>query len=191
MAEQIIQQTHRISAIVQSLVGFSHSGMQADLPSRQELVNMHGTADEAIQLLALQQDDRGIRFNNLCDPALSIIADHQRIMQVLLNLLTNARDASPDNAIVDVTNSSNADQVSLAVTDYGSGIPEHLQNRVFEPFFTTKDPGKGTGLGLSLAHRIVSDLGGSIIIESPLATGSNKGTRVIVTFPCYAPESSV
>jgi signal transduction histidine kinase/Na+/proline symporter len=188
MAEQIIQQTHRISAIVQSLVGFSHSGMQADLPSRQELVNLYGTAAEAIQLLALQQDDRGIRFNNLCDPALSIIADHQRIMQVLLNLLTNARDASPDNAMVDVTNSSNADQVSLAVTDWGSGIPENLQNRVFEPFFTTKDPGKGTGLGLSLVHRIVSDLGGSIIIESPLATGSNKGTRVIVTFPCYAPR---
>ncbi|MES2625523.1 MAG: ATP-binding protein [Pseudomonadota bacterium] len=191
MAEQIIQQTHRISAIVQSLVGFSHSGMQADLPSRQELVNLHRTATEAIQLLALQQDDRGIRFSNLCDPDLSIIADHQRIMQVLLNLLTNARDASPDNATVDVTNSSNAEYVTLIVTDGGEGIPEHLQSRVFEPFFTTKDPGKGTGLGLSLVHSIVSDLGGSIIIESPLDTGSNKGTRVIVTFPCYAPRSPV
>jgi signal transduction histidine kinase len=174
MAEQIIQQTRRISAIVQSLVSFSHSGMQADLPSRQEQVNLYGAAAEAIQLLALQQDDRGIRFNNFCDPDLSIIADHQRIMQVLLNLLTNARDASPDNAIVDVTNSSSDSFVSLAVTDWGSGIPDNLRNRVFEPFFTTKDPGKGTGIGLSLVHRIVNDLGGTIIIESPLATGSNK-----------------
>ncbi len=191
MAEQIIEQTHRISAIVQSLVGFSHSGMQADRPSRRELVNLHGAAAEAIQLLALQQDDRGIRFNNLCDPSLAIVAEHQRIMQVLLNLLTNARDASPDDATVDVTNSSSADQVSLIVTDWGTGIPENLQTRVFDPFFTTKDPGKGTGLGLSLVHRIVNDFDGSITIESPLATGSNKGTRVIVTFPCYAPRSTV
>jgi PAS domain S-box-containing protein len=191
MAEQIIQQTRRIAAIVQSLVGFSHRGSQADLPSRQKQVNLYGAAAEAIQLLALQQDDRGIRFNNLCDPNLSIIADDQRIMQVVLNLLTNARDASPDHGVVDVTNSSSEDLISLAVTDWGSGIPDELRNRVFEPFFTTKDPGKGTGLGLSLVHRIVNDLGGSITIESPLATGSNKGTRVIVTLPCYAPRPTV
>jgi signal transduction histidine kinase/Na+/proline symporter len=191
MAEQIIEQTHRISAIVQSLVGFSHSGMQADRPSRHERVNLSEAAMEAIQLLALQQDDRGVSFNNFCDPTVSIVADHQRIMQILLNLLTNARDASPDNAEVDVTNSSNDDFVSLMVTDWGCGIPDSLQNRVFDPFFTTKDPGKGTGLGLSLVHRIVKDFGGSITIESPAATGSNKGTRVIVTFPCYAPRSVV
>ena len=78
------------------------------------------------------------------------------------------------------------------VTDEGCGIPASLLERVFDPFFTTKDPGQGTGLGLALVHRLVTDLGGSVRIESPPASGSNgKGTCVIVTFPCYDPGSFV
>jgi signal transduction histidine kinase/Na+/proline symporter len=190
MAEQIILQTRRISGIVQTLVRFSHSGMDADLPRRQEQVCLFEATAEAIQLLSLQQDGRKIRLQNGCQPALCIRADRQRIQQILLNLLTNARDASPDGSTVDVTNGSNGAVVTLIVSDTGSGIPEAIQGRVFEPFFTTKDPGKGTGLGLALVYSIVNDLGGSVTINSPVDTVGRKGTKVIVTFPCYdrAPE---
>src|SRR5690606_9484921 len=109
---------------------------------------------------------------------------------VLLNLLSNARDASTENNAIVVTNGSNGRLVTLSVSDQGSGIPPALQKRIFEPFFTTKDPGKGTGLGLSLVYSIVSDLGGNVTVESPVDTVSRKGTRVIVTFPCYDPRPS-
>jgi signal transduction histidine kinase/Na+/proline symporter len=190
MAEQIIAQTRRISSIVQSLVGFSHSGMQADLRSSHEKVCLYQATNEAIQLLSLQQGERRIRLHNACMPDICISADRQRILQVLLNLLTNARDASPDDSRVDVTNGSNGSLVTLTISDTGSGIPPAIRNRVFEPFFTTKDPGKGTGLGLALVYSIVRELAGNVTIQSPIDTVSQKGTRVIVTFPCYAQAAS-
>jgi len=190
MAGQIIQQTRRISSILQSLISFSHSGMQGGQPNSKVEVCLSEATSEAIQLLSLQHDERQIQLRNACTPGLSIQADRQRLLQVLLNLLSNARDASPDGSAIDVTNSSNESQVMLTISDSGSGIPRSHQKRIFEPFFTTKDPGKGTGLGLSLVYSIVSDLGGSVTIESPIDTVSQKGTRVIVTFPCYDPARS-
>ena len=74
--------------------------------------------------------------------------------------------------------------MKITITDEGSGIPDHLQNRVFDPFFTTKEPGEGTGLGLSLVYSIVEDLNGNIDIMS--STGkSSKGTQVTLSFPRY------
>lgn len=187
MAEQIIQQTRRITSIVHTLVNFAHSGKEAGLPRGLERVCLYEATTEAIQLLSLHQDGRDVRLHNGCERNLCVRADRQRIQQILLNLLTNARDASPDGSTVDVTNGSSGGFVTLTVSDNGSGIPEALQSRVFEPFFTTKDPGKGTGLGLALVYSIVSDLGGTVTINSPVDTVSRKGTRVIVTFPCYDP----
>jgi PAS domain S-box-containing protein len=187
IAEQIIQQTRRISSIMHSLVSFSHSGMQADQPSRHEAISLHALTKEAIQLMSLQGDVRKVSLENACDENIQIHSDRQRMLQVLLNLLSNARDASEAGSSVVVTNSVSDKQASLMVTDLGCGIPPGIQDRIFEPFFTTKDPGKGTGLGLPLVYRIISDLGGSIQIVSRGATVGEKGTRVIVTFPCYDP----
>src|SRR5690606_40650975 len=111
--------------------------------------------------------------------------DRQRLQQIFVNLLSNARDASPPGAVISVTNSINNGLVSIAITDQGSGIPPEIRDRIFEPFFTTKEPGKGTGLGLSLVYSITENLGGTIQVESPVDKVSKIGTRVIVTFPCY------
>jgi PAS domain S-box-containing protein len=186
MAEQIIQQTRRISSIMGALVSFSHSGRQAGQPIRQEEVDLRHLTEETLKLLRLQSDGKDVRILNQCQGESRVYGDAQRIQQVLLNLLTNSRDASPSGSTISVTDSSNDTSVTLTVTDQGSGIPKSLQNRIFEPFFTTKDPGKGTGLGLSLVYNIVSDLGGSIHIESPVDTLSDTGTRVIVTLPKHS-----
>jgi signal transduction histidine kinase len=69
--------------------------------------------------------------------------------------------------------------LQLEVQDQGSGIPEHLRERVFEPFFTTKLPGEGTGLGLSLVYKIVEDHGGTVEIDSVPGTG----TRAVIRLP--------
>ncbi len=69
-------------------------------------------------------------------------------------------------------------QVGVAVSDSGAGIPETIRDRVFEPFFTTKEVGKGMGLGLSIIYGIVTDHGGEIQIQSQEGTG----TTFTITF---------
>jgi PAS domain S-box-containing protein len=188
MSDQIIQQTRRISAIVQSLVSYSHSGKQDDKPAGSEKVSLRDAANEAINLISLQKDERNIRYRNLCDSSAQLVTDKQLILQIMLNLITNARDASPEGAEVDISTSGSEGEVTFMVTDRGSGIPLELRSRVFEPFYTTKEPGKGTGLGLSIVYQIVTGLGGNVQLSTPFATSGSKGTQVIVTFPCYDPQ---
>ncbi|MDP4917985.1 MAG: ATP-binding protein, partial [Haliea sp.] len=78
----------------------------------------------------------------------------QRLLQVFVNLLGNARDASAAGGEVRIDAKATRSEVSVSVEDDGSGIPAALQSRVFEPFFTTKEPGEGTGLGLALVYSI-------------------------------------
>lgn len=198
MAENIIEQTRRTSGIVQSLVNFSHSGIVNSTDEHgnrllkdseiEEVVLIHECAKEAIQLIRLDHESKDIEFINTCHESSKIMGNKQGLQQILLNLLSNARDATNSKTSICVTDSINNGQLSIMVTDQGEGIPEHIQGQIFEPFYTTKDPGKGTGLGLALVHSITESLGGSIRIVSPVNKVSKTGTRVIVTFPCYDGE---
>ena len=109
----------------------------------------------------------------------SIMADPQRLEQVFINLLINARDAVEERAEreereggergpkrVRLESSSAEGRVLVAVIDSGTGIPKGVASRIFEPFFTTKKVGKGTGLGLSISYGLVKDCGGSIAAEN-------------------------
>jgi len=114
-----------------------------------------------------------------------ILAIREQIHQVLLNLLLNAIQATPRGGSVSVRiwPDSKADGVCVEVADTGRGIgAEHIE-QVFDPFFTTKGPDQGTGLGLMICHRIVTDHGGSIEVESEPA----QGTRFRVRLPEAGP----
>jgi PAS domain S-box-containing protein len=180
-AEQILSQTDRVSRIVQSLVGFSHTGHNKK--SDFQAVILRDCANEAIQLLSLQKDKNQVLFSNDIAPNAIVAGDTQRIIQVFINLLSNARDASPEQGRV--TLDSNEDEYSIifSVTDEGSGIaPEHIE-QIFEPFFTTKEPGEGTGLGLAMVYSIVDDHGGYLDITSPADTVHNRGARFTIKLP--------
>ncbi|MCP4078096.1 MAG: PAS domain-containing protein, partial [Gammaproteobacteria bacterium] len=88
-----------------------------------------------------------------------------QIEQVLLNLLTNARDVlksrqvGEDKRILIKVDAKDAGQVSIIVEDTGGGINENIIERIFEPFFTTKEVGQGTGLGLSISYGIIREMG--------------------------------
>ncbi len=175
-AEDILRQTERVSRIVDSLVNFSHVGSQAgDLELKP--CNLADCVDEAVHLLRLDREARPVRFDNLCDREVLVLADSQRLLQVFVNLLGNARDACDEDGHVRVRAYSGGDRVLVDVEDNGHGIPVALQSQVFEPFFTTKEPGSGTGLGLALVYSIMEDLGGSVQLTSPLQDGPNPGTR--------------
>lgn len=175
--KEILVQTERVSRIVQTLVNFAHSGSD-NAGYRQESVHLKPCIDEAIHLLQLNKDAREIFFENHSDENCYALGDTQRLLQVLVNLLSNARDASPTGEKVTIECVTRAPHVFIYVTDSGSGISEKNQDQIFDPFFTTKEPGEGTGLGLSLAYSIINDLGGNISLESP--AHKNGGTRFTI-----------
>ncbi|MFQ9491465.1 MAG: sensor histidine kinase [Bilophila wadsworthia] len=113
----------------------------------------------------------GITLETSLAPALPpVLAIPNRLEQVIVNLILNARDAVEERvksapeppAVIGVSTVMDGNTVLLSVWDTGTGIPAHLLNKIFEPFFTTKPVGKGTGLGLSIIYGLVKDFGGSI-----------------------------
>ena len=167
---------------MQSLVNFAHQGRDAQA-SNIEAVDIDHCVQEAIQLLSLDREATQVKFINQCPPGLLAAAEAQRLIQVLINLLANARDASEPGGVITVR-AEGGDAIQLSVCDSGSGIPSHALEKIFEPFFTTKEPGKGTGLGLALVYNIIEELGGEIRIESPVAD-TGRGTCVNITLPRF------
>ncbi|MDE3735593.1 MULTISPECIES: sensor histidine kinase [Pseudomonas] len=187
LSSQILEQTKRVTRIVQSLMSFAHAGgrQQASEP-----VCLAEVTQDAIGLLSLNKRSIEVNFFNLCDPQHIVEGDPQRLAQVLINLLSNARDASPVGSAIRVRSEASEHTVDLVVEDEGSGIPKAIIDRLFEPFFTTKDPGKGTGLGLALVYSIVEEHYGQITIESPADSEHQRGTRIRVTLPRFVEATS-
>src|SRR5699024_8472482 len=180
-ADHIITQTQRISRIVDSLVTFSHSGTaQATMQSP---VPLRDTVQEAIELLLLSPSRQPFHFRNLCHPDHLVKGDSQKLLQVFVNLLNNAADASAHGQAITVRTEEQQEIIQIIVEDEGQGIPPHLLDVLFEPFVTSKAAGRGTGLGLALVYSIIEDDFGSIRAESP--TRNNSGTRFVITLPRF------
>ena len=183
-ADQILSQTKRVSRIVQSLVSFSHSGEKRG----EEFgpVNVRECAEEAINLLRLQKEKQQVEYSNQIPEQLSILGDSQRVIQIFINLLSNARDASQDGDKINLDGEQRGEKVIFSVTDQGSGLTEEVKARMLEPFFTTKDPGQGTGLGMAMVYSIVEDHKGSLNIVSPADKNKDLGTIVEISMPTYS-----
>ncbi|KPY32616.1 Sensory box histidine kinase [Pseudomonas savastanoi pv. retacarpa] len=187
ISSQILEQTKRVSRIVQSLMSFAHAGAHQH---SDEAVCLAVVAQDAIGLLALNRRNFEVHFYNLCNPEHWAVGDPQRLAQVLINLLSNARDASPAGSAVRVRSEVSEHTVDLIVEDEGSGISKAIMDRLFEPFFTTKEPGEGTGLGLALVYSIVEEHYGQITIDSPADPEQQRGTRIRVTLPRHVDATS-
>ncbi len=102
-----------------------------------------------------------------------IIADHDQIRQVLLNLINNAGDAISASGTITISTASDGQNVRVTITDTGRGMTTEQMKKIFKPFYTTKAAGKGTGLGLSVSRGIVTSMGGSIEVQSMPGAGSS------------------
>ncbi len=187
LAKQIIEQTDRTSRILQSLVNFAHTGT-SKTQYENVTVSVKECMEEARTLISLDKKSKEHILELHCDESTKIRGDSQRLLQVLVNLINNARDASLPNSVISMRATTEGEQVRITVTDEGVGIPAAIQDRVFDPFFTTKEAGEGTGLGLSLVFSIVEDLRGEIDIISPVNKIKGTGTEVILRFPRYREE---
>ncbi|MBV1920848.1 MAG: HAMP domain-containing histidine kinase, partial [Pseudomonadales bacterium] len=181
MSEQIVEQTKRVTRIVQSLVNFSHSGTSKAI---HDPVSLRDCAQEAFDLLKLSSDEKTEHFTNDIAENHIINGDRQRITQVFINLFSNARDASDLNSPIITRSVTRNHTVTLEVEDHGCGIPDEIKESIYEPFVTSKDPGKGTGLGMAVVYSIIEEHSGHISIDSPIGS-DYKGTRVTITLPRY------
>jgi signal transduction histidine kinase len=110
----------------------------------------------------------------------SVECDPEQLEQVLLNLMINAIEASPDGGVVTLSAAAEDSSMAIGIADQGHGVaPAHI-DRLFDPFFTTKE--QGTGLGLPVAHQIVRQMGGSLLAKA----NSGQGMTFSVVLPAKA-----
>jgi PAS domain S-box-containing protein len=167
--KQILTQTERISNIVGSLVNFSHVGAPLDQPT--ETLSIFDTVEEAINLVSLSDAGKNLHYDNNCDQSIMLQGYSQKLVQVFVNLLNNATDASSADQSIRIDTRLTGGNVIITVKDSGGGIKEEHLSKIFEPFFTTKNVGEGTGLGLSLTYNIIQEHGGTISVSSQYGDG--------------------
>jgi signal transduction histidine kinase len=179
--ETILEETFRCKRIIGALLEFS-----ARRPPETRATDVNKLVERAADLVGHQMQLKRVALSlQLQEPLDSINADAGQLRQVLLALLMNALDATPEGGHVTVATRGAEGGVELVVEDDGAGIPPEVRDKVFTPFFTTKPLGQGTGLGLPICHGIVSSHGGRIAIDS----APGEGTRVIVTLPGARPAA--
>lgn len=181
-ADEILSQTHRVSSIQQSLMNFARAG-QDGVSNPHALVRIRRCVDEAIHLLSLANRESPSPYLNRCEATLSVYGDEQRLVQVFVNLLSNARDAAPEGTQIAVDGHLADRALEVTVTDEGEGIAPGDLDHIFDPFYTTKGPDRGTGLGLSLVYSIIEEHHGTISVESPASAETGRGTRFVLRFP--------
>jgi signal transduction histidine kinase len=185
--EIIEQSAWRCARLIQALRSYAHPN------ARPEICDLNSIVEQALALVAHQfQRQHNIAIHKeLASGLRQGLWEPNQIEQVLINLLTNARDAlPPDGGRITIRTWRNDEsngqmRVFLSVEDTGPGIPEDVLPRIFEPFFTTKAMSEGTGLGLSIAADIVSQHQGRIWAESV----PGGGARFTLELPCYVPAS--
>ena len=148
---------------------------------QKESVNLSQVVREGLYFLTSRSHKAGIELvKNLADDLPEIVADRAQMYQVLVNLVVNAIQATPDGGIVTITTTRRGEHVALVVEDNGVGMEEEIMKKIFVPFFTTKDVDEGTGLGLSVVHGIVAAHDGFVIVDSHPGKGSRFEVRLPV-----------
>ncbi|SKA81817.1 PAS domain S-box-containing protein [Paucidesulfovibrio gracilis DSM 16080] len=185
----IAKQAKVCRKIVADLLGFSR---QAESEKREMCFN--NSVMEAVSLVRHTFEMDKVTIEERLDDRMPIIyGDPEKLKQVWINLLNNARDAmaSGGKIVVKTVLDTPAQKVTLWLADTGTGIGKEDIRQIFDPFFTTKPVGKGTGLGLSVSFGIIEDHGGEIHVESPApeefaisdSSGTGPGTVFIVDLP--------
>lgn len=184
-AGRIVDQADRMVHIIQHVRMFAR---EAGRPEVKEIC-VNDVVRSALDLVDAQFRSRGVQIDcDLTEDLPRVLANPFSLEEVVINLLSNARDAveSADTGhggcVVVRTWQNGTDpepEVRLEIRDNGTGIPPGILAKVFDPFFTTKDPDKGTGLGLSVSKSIVEEVGGRLHVESQ----QGEGTSISVILP--------
>lgn len=199
----INEQIERINKIINHLRIF---GRQA--PETMTAVILNKPIMDVFDFIGQQLKNRGIKLNiDLDEDIPPVFADSNRLEQVLLNIIGNARDALDDQELrvqkllnyrrppkwalswektLFIRTYQDRNKVVIAIGDTAGGIRESIRDKIFEPFFTTKEVGKGTGLGLSISYGIIKEFNGDI----NLVTAVDRGSTFFITLPAMEVEKN-
>jgi signal transduction histidine kinase len=172
------RQARRVARISQGLLSFARQS-----PRDRARVDLNQLVEDTFMIVEKAMTRDGVTVRRVLEPGLPPVwGDANALQQVLVNLVTNARDALPGPGVIEVRTAASPDRraVRLLVRDTGLGIAPEVLPRIFDPFFTTKR--EGTGLGLSISYGIAHDHGGTI----DAASRPGEGTTFTLTLPAAA-----
>lgn len=185
-AAEISKETDRVTTIVKDLLSFARHDDSPRSPAR-----MCSIVESTMSLIrALLRQDQITLDVHVPEDLPLIECRSQQIQQIIMNLLTNSRDALNEkyeafdaNKKICITSrvlEKDGEQwIRTTIEDHGHGVAEDVLDRMFDPFYTTKPRDKGTGLGLSISHGIVKDHGGKLTVETEIG----QWTRIHVDLP--------
>jgi two-component system NtrC family sensor kinase len=155
-------------AIVEDLLKFARGSC-----TKKSHINLNESLSEVLSLLSHQFELDNVALITDLEPDLpEITADGEKLKQVFMNLLMNAKQSISGEGSIRVVSSKGPDELRISFADTGCGISPENMRKIFDPFFSTKPVGEGTGLGLSVSYGIVQDHNGKILVESNPTSGS-------------------
>ncbi len=178
-----LEETYRVSNLITELLDLSKTK-----ETNFELENLHALIEKMVTLVTPQSKGKRIAISTRLDPSIERVwMDEEKMKQVVLNLLSNAIEFTPEKGRIDIETrkrrpKGKPEVVQVRIRDTGMGIPKSNLELIFDPYFTTKHKSSmhnGTGLGLFIAHQNMQDHGGNIEVESVI----NQGTTFTLTLP--------
>lgn len=189
--EQVLQATLLGKALVERILAFSRGGARASA-----VFELAPVVEQVLALLAASLPPGVVIERGLDAPGARLRGDSTQIFEAVMNLCTNAMQATPNGGMLGVrlarervtaprllshAELAAGDYLALSVSDQGAGIAPEVMERLFEPFFTTRGT-QGTGLGLAVVHGVMTEIGGAIDVQSTPGQGAR--------FTLYFPECS-
>ncbi|MCC7236928.1 MAG: hypothetical protein IT163_16585 [Bryobacterales bacterium] len=158
--EIISSECDRLDGLLTNFLNFARPR-----PPRLRLLQLGPVLEHVLELASHGVRGKTVHFEkSVEDDLLAAECDPEHLEQVLLNLMINAIEASPDGGTVTLSAAAGGGRISIGVKDQGHGVDAAHIDRLFDPFFTTKE--HGTGLGLPVAHQIVRQMGGSLLARA-------------------------
>jgi PAS domain S-box-containing protein len=175
--QDVVNQVNKMAEIIDHMRIFTRSSEG----TVHETIDVNSIVEGAFKFLGQQLKNHNIEVGeDLGSDLPKVDGDPNRLEQVFLNLISNARNAIKGggkekmriNIRTYTDNTNGGSSVVIEVKDNGSGVPEHIREKIFQPFFTTNAPGNGTGLGLSVSSKIIEEHRGRIELDSTVGEGT-------------------
>ncbi|PIP37446.1 MAG: hypothetical protein COX20_01525 [Desulfobacterales bacterium CG23_combo_of_CG06-09_8_20_14_all_52_9] len=185
-----LEETNRVNNLITELLDLTKTK-----ESNFELDDLHGLIKKMVMLVTPQSKGKKITITTHLDPSIEKVwMDSEKIKQVILNLLSNAIEFTPEKGKINIETrrrqlKGKPEAIQIKIRDTGIGIPKSNMDLIFDPYFTTKYKSSmhnGTVLGLFITHQNMQDHGGNIEVESII----NKGTTFTLTLPAISKEQS-
>jgi len=172
----ILQQIDRITGIIHSLLN-----MARPQDSIRKAIDLRQTVETSLSFLTEKLRRRGVSVELRLSDMPRVVADEEKMQQVLLNLIINAIDAMPQGGTLGVDLDLEGEEAVIRISDTGEGMTPDQTEHIFDPFYTTKPAGQGNGLGLVVVQGIVGEHSGRIDVSSVRGEGTTFSVRLPTT----------